>query len=48
MNLVAVNTEEALIEVFPEPENFDEELAASSGVVEEPEILPRYVRVPLS
>lgn len=48
VNLVAVNTEEALIEVFPEPEIFDEELAASSGVVEEPEILPRYVRVPLS
>ncbi|MDW3177626.1 MAG: hypothetical protein R8J94_09585 [Acidimicrobiia bacterium] len=48
VNLVAVNAEEALIEVFPQPENFDEELAASSGVVEEPEILPRYVRVPLS
>ncbi len=48
VNLVAVNAEEALIEVFPEAEVFDEELAASSGVVEEPEFLPRYVRVPLS
>jgi len=49
VNLVAVNNEEALIEVFPEPEVFDEELAASGGPVTEPvEVGPRYVRVPLA
>lgn len=49
VNLVAVSDDEALIEVFPEPEAFDEDLAASGGVVEEPIIqAPRYVRVPLA
>lgn len=55
VSLVAVNDEEALLEVFPEPEVFDEELAASGGLVEvEPgqeesdgENEPRYVRIPL-
>ncbi len=49
VNLVAVSEDEALIEVFPEPEAFDEDQASSSGVVEEPIIEgPRYVRVPLA
>lgn len=49
--LAAVSDEEALLEVFPEPEVFDEELAASGGLVEVvPDggsLPPRYVRVPL-
>lgn len=48
VNLVAVSDEEALIEVFPDPEVFDEDLATSSGPVTEPLDGPRYVRVPLT
>ena len=49
VNLVAVSDEEALIEVFPDPEVFDEDLATSSGPATEPvDAGPRYVRVPLA
>jgi hypothetical protein len=49
VNLVAVSDEEVLIEVFPDPEVFDEDLAASSGPVTEPfDLGPRYVRIPLA
>lgn len=53
--LAAVNNEEALLEVFSEPDEFEDDLAASSGIVEddhddhddEDSSTPRYVRIPL-
>lgn len=51
VHLVAVSADEALLEVFPEPDAFDEDLAASGGLVEDAqassESEPRYVRVPI-
>lgn len=50
VNLIAVSNEEALLEVFPVNDEPADDLAASGGLVETPEVAPApptYVRIPL-